>query len=265
MYHFVPKKGFGVQKDGNKLHYFDYETSFHNRSKDFYDEDIQAAIKDENIHRLSNLLVAAFNDLVLDGNSDMTSYMYLMNMATHALSADVKDELRQHGLEKDGGIALALVTELVAASGSAALFKSAVQSRDHLNDLEGLEGINESYVRKVYAAVTPAVQTKGILLNNGVDISKGWGYDLAQAAPNVDQLVRMDFESFKKIVPPTSSSQGDALADLRAPSGQELVAYQMYAGLIAPPSQHVDVPKIRGYLLENDLNPQIAYEMEKVR
>ena len=266
MYHFVPKKGVGIQKDGNKLHCFDYEASFHNRSKDFYDVDIQAAInaKPKNIHRLSNLLVAAYTDLVLDGNSDMTSYMYLMDMATHALSEPVKAVIED--LSKDGGIALALVTELVAtSSGSNALFKRAVLSREEMEDLDGMEGVNESYVRKVYAAITPSVQTKGILLNNGLDISQGWGQELVNAAPSVDKLVNMDFKEFNGIVKPPEDRGKNDLADLKAPTGGQLIAHQMYAGLIGSPSGNITVPPIRGYVLENDLSPQVAHELEMVR
>lgn len=265
MYHFVPKTGFGVQKDGSKIHYFDYEASFHNRSKDFYDQDIQAAIDANDIHRLSNLLVAAFSDLVLDGNSDMTSYMYLMDKSRFALSDAVKNEIGED-LAKDGGVALGLVTELVSTSSSAeGLFKRAVLTRGEMDDLKGLEALNESYIRKVYAAVTPMVETKGILLNNGVDISQGWGKDLAEKAPTVDRLVNMNFLEFQNVLPSSrSDANTSSLSDLKAPVGEELVAYQMYAGMLGSALQNNPVPPIRGYILENGLHPQVAYEMEKV-
>jgi len=263
MYNFKPKRGVGIQKDGTKLHCFDYEASMKNRSKDLYGGDIQAAIDANNIYRLSNLLVAAFTDLLLNGNSDMKSYMYLMDKATFALSDEVKEEIAP--LDEDGGVALALVTELVATSSSAeGMFIRAVLSREKMDDLDGLEGLNESYVRKVYAAITPMVETKGILLNNGIDIKTGWGFDLAQKAPSVDKLVAMDFNTFKSTVHKDDKKSEGAFADLKAPTGDQLIAHQMYAGLLGSHSSNVSVPAIRGYVLKNDLNMQVADHMEKV-
>lgn len=265
MYHFVPKNGIGIQKDGTKLHCFDYEASFHNRSKDFYDEDIQKAIDENNIHRLSDLLVAAYTDLVLDGNSDMTSYMYLMDKATHALSEAVIDEIGEDNA-KHGGVALALVTELVATGDAASLFKRAVLSREDMDDLEGLEGINESYVRKVFAYITPMVETKGVLLNNGVDITQGWGKELAEKAPSIDQVVKMDFEDFQQTVNPSPEAYNgtDTVASINAPTGDALVAQQLYAGMLSSPGSNISAPPLRAYMLENNMNLQVANEFEKV-
>ncbi len=104
----MPTKGFGIQKDGSKLHCFDYEASPNNPIKASYDKDIQESIRAGDIYRLSDLLLAAYTEIVLNGNSDMGSYVYLMDMAKHALSDQVKDQLGN--LRHSGGIALGLVT-----------------------------------------------------------------------------------------------------------------------------------------------------------
>lgn len=194
----------------------------------------------------------------------MGSYVYLMDMAKHALSDQVKELLGN--LRHSGGIALGLVTELAATGSANSLISSSVLPRDEFDDLDGVEAVNEAHIRKVYAAITPRSQTKGILINNGVSTKPGtWGAQLAEAAPTIDSLVKMDFSSFKAIVPHNPvRADGDPLNDLRPPSGEELIAHQMYAGVVVEPSSNVPVPPIRGYALENGLGMEIANAMENV-
>ncbi len=129
-----------------------------------------------------------------------------------------------------------------------------------------MEAVNEAHIRKVYAAIAPRSQTKGILINNGVSTNPGtWGVQLAEAAPTIDSLVKMDFSAFKAIVPHNPvKADGDPLNDLRPPSGEELIAHQMYAGVVVEPSSNVPVPSIRGYALEHGLGMEIANAMENV-
>ena len=163
-------------------------------------------------------------------------------------------------LRHSGGVALGLVTELAATGSANSLISSSVLPRDDFDDLDGLEAVNEAHIRKVYAAITPHSQTKGILINNGVSIKTGtWGAKLAEAASTIDTLVKMDFNVFKAIVPHNPvKADGDPFNDLRPPSGEELIAHQMYAGAIVEPSSNVPVPSIRGYVLENGLSMDIA-------
>jgi len=268
-YHYVPKKGIGFHKEGSKMHAFEYDVSFHTRSKDFFGKDIETAKTAEDIHSLADVIVAAFSDLVFNGNDDMTSYLYLMQQATFVLSEEVKNELENNGIDpKNGGIALGLVTELVATGSKDALFKKAVQPRIDASNLQGMEALNEASIQKVYIAITPAVQTQGILLNNGIDISEGWAPKLIQSAPSLDKLVAMDFSEFQKIINDEKGadelpiSWENAKKFLKAPTGEELVAYKMYAGLLGTPD-NITVPPIRGHLLEQGISPWVANVMEQ--
>ena len=158
------------------MHAFEYDVSFHTRSKDFFGEGIEEAKAANDIHSLADIIVAAFSDLVFNGNDDMTSYLYVMKQATFALSTEVRAELKKNDIDpKNGGVALGLVTELVATGSKVSLFKRAVQPRIDASNLQGMEALNEGSIQKVYVAITPAVQTQGILLNNGIDISNAEG------------------------------------------------------------------------------------------
>ena len=128
-YHYVPKNGIGLQKDGTKLTAFDYEVSFQTRSRDFFGADIERAKTADHggpdIYALEDIIIAAYGDLILNGNDDMTSYLYLCREAVNALYPKVKDQIG--GLQNKGGVALALVTEFIATFLSAGdLFKSAL-------------------------------------------------------------------------------------------------------------------------------------------
>jgi hypothetical protein len=263
-YHYVPTKGVGVHKDGTKVHMFDYEVSLHNRSKDFFGEDIDQAMND--INALADVIVCAFGDLVLNGNDDMTSFLYLKKKAIDALSQEVKDELEENGISPaDGGVALGLVTELVATAPNAeALIKKAVLPRGDISTLTGIEAMNEANIQKVYTAITPMVQTKGILLNNGIDLTNGWATALIEEAPTLDKIMSMDFDTFRSTLNETDNDYEDLKDALKAPTGDELIAHKMYAGLLGSPT-NVTVPSIRGYLLEQGINPDVANQMEKVR
>lgn len=284
-YTYLTKEGFGLHKDGTKLHGFRYECVENNRSKDLFGDDIDSAMgvittRIENDDgttgeevsssspgdgtvvdkaALANALLAAFNDLIINANGDMKSYLYLTQKAPYALSDAVKEKIGDE-LASDGGIALALVTELVATVAGEELFKKAATEREDDQDLAGIAALNEDNVEKVYAAITPAVETEGILLNHGVDMSQEWVGNLITAAPNVDRLVGMDFDSFKTAM----SMEGNELENIvQPPVGDELVAHRMYAGLLGT-IRNAQVPALRGYLLESGLGLEVANQMEKV-
>ena len=241
-----------MHKDGTKLTAFDYEVSFHTRSKDFFGEDIESAKSSNDIYALEDIIISAYGDLVLTGNDDMTSYLYLCRQAIHALSDNVKTQIGH--LQHKGGVALALVTELVATSSTAEeLFKAAVRPRDDDTELSGIEAMNEANVVKVYTALTPSVQTKGILLNNGVDLSKDWAQVLMGRAPNLDMLVDMDFTALSDLLP----------SDATVSKTDQSVVHQMYAGMLGNPAS-ANVPPVRKYILESGLDLSAADKLEKV-
>ena len=232
---------------------FDYEVSFHTRSKDSFGEDIESAKSSDDIYALEDIIISAYGDLVLTGNDDMTSYLYLCRQAIHALSKNVKTEIGH--LQHKGGVALALVTELVATSSTAEeLFKAAVRPRDDDTELSGIEAMNEANVVKVYTALTPSVQTKGILLNNGVDLSKDWAQELMRRAPNLDMLVDMDFAELSALLPSDATSVSKT---------DQSVVHQMYAGMLGNPTS-ANVPPVRKYILESGLALSAADKLEKV-
>ena len=276
----MPKKGVGIQKDGTKLHAFDYEVSCHTRSKDLFGVGINrqiayinkvrqasSALKDgdpdpahANVCALNSIIVAAYSDLVLNGNDDMTSYLYLCQQSVHALSPVVRDAL--DSLQYEGGVALGLVTELVAtATSSEELFKRAVQPRDADPNITGIEALNEQAIAKAYAFLTPSQQTKGIMLNNGIDVNSTWATKLIGKAPTLDGLARMDYDDLETLLGPeagTVDGQGGVIT-----SGDKSIIQQMYAGMLGTPSSTV-VPPVRKYLLQNNVSLDIANALEKV-
>ncbi len=245
------------------MHGFTYECLNNTRSKDLFGTDIDAALvaggdttaPAVDIHALASVLVAAYSDLVINGNDDMPSYLYLTKQAKFALSEEVKNVIGY--LKDDGGVALALVTELVATAESGEeLFKKAVQPRNDDDELVGIEALNEANIQKVYVAITPAIQTKGVLLSNGVtDFSENsWASKIVSAAPNLDDLVNKKFDELKELMEeiPATATGGTKLLE------------RMYAGLIGNPAT-TEVPPVRGYLLENGVSLQYAKQMEEVR
>lgn len=300
-YTYKTKDGFGIHKDGKKLHGFTYECISNSRSKDLFGEGIDKAmgrgqdtissigyestaeekIKEESvkdtqvggevdIYALANVLRAAYVDLVISGNDDMTSYLYLTEKAIFALSEEVKSAIGKE-LAQDGGVALALVTELVATvADEEKLFIKAVTDRQDL-ELNGIEALNEENLRKVYAAITPRKETHGLLAMNGVDVKNSpWAENLIQTAPTLDKLVGMDFTSFQGLFPGANDIDGGSdvvnykkARTLELPGGDEHIAHKMYAGLIGRP-MNVEVPAIRGLLLENGVGLQVASQMEQV-
>ena len=123
-------------------------------------------------------------------------------------------------------------------------------------ELSGIEAMNEANVVKVYAALTPSTQTKGILLNNGVNLSKTWATELINSAPNLDALVDMDFNTLSSILTPDHGTTPSKT--------EESVVHQMYAGMIGQPAS-ANVPPVRKYVLESGLDLGAADELEKVR
>lgn len=313
MYTYKTKDGFGLHKDGKKLHGFTYECITNSRSKDLFGEKLDKAMglgKEEDrygnglqvensaigngtaaeeknmeevgpgqdtqfggevdIYALANVLRAAYVDLVINGNDDMTSYLYLTEKAIFALSEEVKSAIGEE-LAQDGGVALALVTELVATvTDEEKLFIKAVTDREDL-ELSGIEALNEENLKKVYSTVTPRKETHGLLAMNGVGVeSTPWAQNLIQVAPTLDKLVGMDFASFQGFFPDANDIDGGSnvveykkARTTQLPGGDELIAHKMYAGLIGRPT-NVEVPAIRGLLLENGVGLQVASQMEQV-
>jgi len=290
-YTYKTKEGFGLHKDGTKLHGFRYECVAKNRSKDKFGDDIDSAMgvtttrtlkEDGTIeevsssngtpvdkHALANALLAAFNDLIINANGDMRSYLYLTQKAPDALSNRVQEVIGTE-LASDGGIALALVAELVATSEGEGLFKKASREREVDQELAGIAALNEDNVQRVYRVIIPVKQTEGILLNHGVNMEQKWVNELIIQAPNMDKLAGMDFNSFRNIVDqtPPSFSSVESWAELKnmiqPPTGDKLVAHRMYAGLLGS-IREAQVPAVRGYLLESGIGLEVANQMEKVR
>lgn len=240
----------GIQKDGHKLHMFNYEVGFQNRSRELFGSQIEETIskieqakasrtssdtpfKDtdeyEHICALQSIIAAAYGDIVINGNDDMTSYLYLCQKSLWALSQSVANDIDH--LAKQGEVALGLVTERVANSvNSEELFKAAVLPREE-DELEGIEALNEDAINKVYAFLTPSCQTKGILLNNNVDITTEWAGKLIESCPTLDQLCKLELGDFNEKYATNASD------------GETVVLKQMYAGMLGSPI-NIDVPRI---------------------
>lgn len=200
------------------------------------------------INALADVLVAAYSDLVINGNDDMPSYLYLTKKATFALSDEVKTTIGH--LQVNGGVALGLVTELVATGTAEDLFKEAVLPRNDDEDvLVGVEALNEACIQKVYDFITPTSQTKGVLLNNGVDITKDWAQNLISDAPTIDDLVKSDFDKIQ--------------THLEKAGPDKNIIESMYAGTVASPL-YTETPPVRAYLLENGVDLKYANQLEKV-
>jgi hypothetical protein len=290
-YTYLTKEGFGLHKDGTKLHGFRYECVARNRSKDLFGEAIDSALRvtttrtlkedgtteevtskvdpnKVNKTKLANVLLAAFNDLIINANGDMRSYFYLTEKAPYVFFDTPVRKAIGDDLARDGAIALALVTELVANVSEEELFKKAVREREDDQELAGIAALNEDNVEKVYAAITPVIQTQGILLNQGVNMEQEWVKNFIIQAPNVDKLAGMDFSSFKNLMPqPPSPVPVESWAELKnmikPPMGDELVAHRMYAGLLGT-IRNAQVPAVRGYLLDSGIGLEVANQMEKV-
>jgi len=260
----------GIQKDGHKLHMFNYEVGFQNRSRELFGSQIEETIskieqakasrtssdtpfKDtdeyEHICALQSIIAAAYGDIVINGNDDMTSYLYLCQKSLWALSQSVANDIDH--LAKQGEVALGLVTERVANSvNSEELFKAAVLPREE-DELEGIEALNEDAINKVYAFLTPSCQTKGILLNNNVDITTEWAGKLIESCPTLDQLCKLELGDFNEKYATNASD------------GETVVLKQMYAGMLGSPI-NIDVPNVRKYILENGQSLQLSEMLEKV-
>jgi len=272
-YTYFPEDGYALERDGTRLNLFTYKCLPNSYTKDLFGNDIEK-IKgttdgDGNIdiNALSSILRVAFADLLINASEDCTSYFYLSSEAVHAVSDEVKTEMGD--LASDGGIALALVTEHVStATNLDTLYIKAVEVREDDSDLSGIEYLHEQNARKAYASITPARQTQGLLLQNGVDTSSDWAKKLTAEAPTLKKLLKMDFSTFSSNVDTrTSNISGSDEWDnveslMQPPSGDELVAHKLYAGLLGTPPG-TSVPAVRGLLLENGISLNVANKLEE--
>lgn len=279
-YTYQPKKGFGVHKDGTKLHGFTYDCVSNARSKDYFSAEIEDAKRSGSsssgttvpvdIHALADALVAAYSDLVLNANDDMQSYLYLTREAKYALSTAVRDELKLLEFDQNGGIALALVTELIATTPNKdELYKKAVQARVDATSLVGIEALNEENLIKLYGAILLSGETKGLLLNNGILVDKSpWAQKLVEIAPTLDDLVQMEFSDLQSTIEPSgvyaenlTVAPDDLYPD--ASANYQSVVHEMFAGLLGTP-RSAFVPPVRRYMLENGLDLAVANELENM-
>jgi len=195
-------------------------------------------------------------DLIVrsDHSSDMMSYNYLCSQALFALSTEMKNLLKSKHLDKDGSIALGLVTERLATVQDLDLFyKKAVLTRRTVNS-GSVQAMNEKSLQDLYAIFTPAKQTESILKNNGIlgtSNTQAWANTLISKAPSIDDIVQMKFSDLNKM-----------LKD--APKREQTVVHQMYAGVLGE-AQNAVVPPIRKHLLQNGIDLHVAAALESVR
>lgn len=253
---YVPQNGYGFHRDGKKLHAFTYDCITKNRSKDLFGAKIEQFLDVENatdatqaLFLAADTIAAAFLDLVQVGNDDTVSYAYLSEMALQVVSDDIKDEIGY--LQHSPGVALGLVTELLARADKSTLFIKATQPREEF-ELSGLEALNERYIVLVYAYLTPMQQTQAVLTSIGInDFSENsWAQKLIDTAPNLDKLVQMNFEDLQNQV---NGAHGNDLHNV----------YAMYAGMYSRP-EDIEPPPIRKHMLNSGVEMEVAAEMENV-
>ena len=219
--------------------------------------------------KLATVLVTAYADLVALSNNTagselLTSYLYLTDVAVHALSDKVKDELLKvvPGYETDGGVALALVIELVATASTAEELyqKAALPRNSDIKTLTGFEDLNEAQIVRVYGALNQ--QTKGILVNNGIDTQGAWATKLLVSAPTLDKLVQMDFGTMHGIL---TGLTGTPTAYQEATAYEKATVHKIYAGMTSGIPTNVQIPPVRKHILISGLSMFVADELEKVR
>jgi hypothetical protein len=254
---YQPTTGIGIQKDGTKFHGFKYNCIYSSRSKDLFGEQVEAAKKKVASKvpgassGLATVLVAAFSDLVLHGNDDMASYLYLAEAAPLAISDTVKKQIGD--LQYDGCVCLGLVTELCANCQSATLFKKAITDRED-KPLSGIQALNEENINKVYTYLTPSVQTQGLLEGKGVDTENppDWAKELMKEAPNLDKLVQMKFDDLSAILE----------KDGNISSNERNAVYGMYAGASGAPVS-AEIPYARTAMYGSGVNMEYAAKIEE--
>ena len=230
-----------------------------NRSKDLFGEKIETLVNssqdspddEENLCLAADTIACAFMDLVQNGNNDLVSYSYLAEMARKVISEDIKQEIGK--LKFSSGVALGLVTELVARAEPTNLFIKATQPRDN-RQLTGLEAINEQYIEQVYAFITPLQQTKAVLSSNGIDVqSTSWAKEVINVAPNLDDLVQLNFDVL--------ASKYKDIEGIKPNQLQTL--HEMYAGIHSRP-EDIKPPSVRRHMLNSGVNMEIASALENV-
>lgn len=250
---YIPRKGIGIEKDGNKYHGFTFDCERKAYSQSKFGESIEEDKKSGNKRALQATLLSAFKDLISspDHASDMQSYNYLCRQAVYALSLTMNDLLKEKDLHDDGPIALSLVTErLATVSDKELFFKRAVLVRSQVYSGQ-VQQTNEEHLQDLFAAYTPSVQTDAMLKNNGIlGASSPWVTQFVQQAPSVDHIVQMDFQDLNELIKGASAREKD-------------VVHRMYAGMVGK-TEYAVAPPIRRNMIENGLDLYVASALEAV-
>jgi len=246
-----------------------------NRTKDIFSKAIENAKNNSegtgDKSPVAYVIKAAFGDLILNSNTDMVSYIYLISQAQFALSTEVKAELASRDLGNNGAVALGLVTELVATGSKEDIYMKAVQPRPSVKFLSGIEALNEAYIAKFYFLITPLVQTQAVLMNNGIKITPGsWSEKLVKEAPTIDKIIQMDYSTLRQNVNLSTpglrsmSEEDDLSVPISTPSPHEMqVVHELFSGMIDGPVK-INVPAIRKQIFSKGLDMAIAAGFEEV-
>ena len=270
-------KGWGVQKEGGRIHTFDYSVSpTQGRTmrifKDALDGAAQrvvtalkaqvnsvgtemvevqdaAAVAVESARKnLVTLIVAAWRDVVSGQPNDFASYVYLSEKALLAVNDDVKKFLKEDfNMHDDGGVCLGLVTELAASSSAIIIKKKAIKKRKDLSSLDEntIMYMNELYISHLYRKLVPKVELEAKM--EEVGIKSETTVILTAQAPNLEKLRSMDLADVLKALENASKADKNKVID-------------MFAGVTGGGES---VPIARKNMVEAGIPIKVAYEMEK--
>ena len=272
-------KGWGVQKEGGRIHTFDYSVSpTQGRTmrifKDALDGAAQrvvtalkaqsnsvgtdaataAAVAVESARKkLVTLIVAAWRDVVSGQPNDFASYVYLSEKALLAVNDDVKKFLQDFNMHDDGGVCLGLVTELAASSSAIIIKKKAIKKRKDLSSLDEntIMYMNELYISHLYRKLVPKVELEAKMEEAGINsgtTGTEWKDSLTTAqAPNLEKLRSMDLADVLKAIAKASKADKNKVID-------------MFAGVTGGGES---VPIARKNMVEAGIPIKVAYELEK--
>ena len=202
--------------------------------------------------KLATLIVAAYTDVVQSKSGDMVSFVLLAEMSLLTMSNDVK---MLAGSQKHiGGIALALVTDLVA-TGTASSIKRKANARKaffHKNTVstERIVILIDQYRNKFYKSILPRYESEAVMAEAGITGGKGddWLVQITSKAPTIEGLRSLSHKELETIF-----TSGDV-----SPIDQKKVN-QMFAGIIGGG----DIPIARKNLVEAGIDVKTVYAMEQ--
>ena len=266
-------EGWGVQKEGGRIHTFDYSVSQNQgRTERIFGEALNgaaqrvvtalkaqsnsvgtdaataAAVAVESARKnLVTLIVAAWRDVVAGQPKDFKSYVYLSEKALLAVNDDVKKFLQDFNMHDDGGVCLGLVTELAASSSAIIIKKKAIKKRKDLSSLDEntIMYMNELYISHLYRKLVPKVELEAKMEEAG--INSGTTVSLTAQAPNLEKLRSMDLADVLKALENASKADKNKVID-------------MFAGVTGGGES---VPIARKNMVEAGIPIKVAYEMEK--